>query len=149
MQEIDKEKKAIRQFLRFQWLNYLVVSGISPDKQPQISHEDTKMWCKQEDYMKQQIVQLNRKVDDFNLQKPERMDFIFRLRLHWTEEVKRAQQPLSQEECDWVKSKQMERMEKYSLTEKVSNTTDITSARNNHKDKHRLSLSKFLFAVFG
>eukprot|EP00871_Galdieria_phlegrea_P001798 jgi/Galph1/2619/GphlegSOOS_G1308.1 len=107
MQEIDKEKKAIRQSLRYCWLDYLVSRG--GDVERQESSPDVHEWCTQQAYLKQQIAQLNRKVDDFNLQKPERMDFIFRLRLRWHEEIERAQQPLGTEEMEWIKCKQLER----------------------------------------
>ncbi|EME31909.1 hypothetical protein Gasu2_46070 [Galdieria sulphuraria] len=144
MQEIDKEKKAIRQFLRLQWLNYLVVSGNCLDQD--VSPIDAGIWCKQEEeYLKQQIAQLNRKIDDFNLQKPERMDFIFRLRLRWIEEVKRAQQPLSQQESEWVKSKQMENLAKRSFNEKPKEVFQVSSG-----NERRASLSQFrrLVALF-
>ncbi|GJQ11474.1 hypothetical protein GpartN1_g3265.t1 [Galdieria partita] len=143
MQEIDKEKKAIRQFLRLQWLNYLVASRTFVDQD--ISLNNTGIWCKQEEYLKQQIMQLNRKIDDFNLQKPERMDFIFRLRLRWTEEVKRAQLPLSQEECEWVKSKQMENSSKPSLCEK---SEEISQVSNSNERRSSISHLRRLVALF-
>lgn len=142
MQEIDKEKKAIRQFLRLQWLHYLVHSSCCP--QQEMSDVDCKTWCKQEEYVKQQIVQLNRKIDNFNLQKPERMDFIFRLRLRWTEEVKRAQQPLSSEESEWLKSKQMENIAKQSLNE----TRKEMSPKSSNNESSSLWKFRRLIAFF-
>lgn len=72
MQEVDREKARVRALLR-------ATCGRGAHARAEALRE-----------LRSQMDAVNKRVDLFNLSKPERLDSVFRLRLRWTDELKAA-----------------------------------------------------------
>lgn len=94
MNDIDSRKHRLRRHLRRLWAE---VQPLETDTATSRIHGE-ELWNRKISDVEREVVDLNRKIDNFNLIKPERLD-IFRLRIKLGEEIAAVKrEPVQREE---------------------------------------------------
>lgn len=100
MHEVDAEVKRIRMALE---RAYRARCLCSSDDTPEAAVRRAQRWEAAAAELRAQMRQVNRRIDEFNLMKPERLDAVFRLRMRWefelahVERIVRGEQASEQE----------------------------------------------------
>ncbi|KAF6004133.1 hypothetical protein F1559_002292 [Cyanidiococcus yangmingshanensis] len=84
MHEVDAEVKRIRMALE---RAYRARCPCSSDDTPEAAVRRAQRWEAAATELRAQMRQVNRRIDEFNLMKPERLDTVFRLRMRWEFEL--------------------------------------------------------------
>ncbi|BAM81087.1 hypothetical protein CYME_CMM252C [Cyanidioschyzon merolae strain 10D] len=94
MHEVDAEVKRIRLALE---RAYRARVATAEDTSPASTAQRAERWEAAARELQEQMHQVNRRIDAFNLMKPERLDTVFRLRMRWEHEFMRVKQRVESE----------------------------------------------------